>query len=239
MCLRNKLTPKSRGFLVPMSLCQDRDFLIYRQRLVLFSQDAMCQKFVSLPLSDENCYISMSAEQAEVNLFQVKKKYGQRLESLKDPFVHSSPLLEARSRRFAGNFESSFNLPKPMAMSESQLDVPVRSYHTVKVAPSEGSLLERFGTPQVLDLKIPQKRHSVDGATPSTRRDSIESDSSETKNYYFGKSASVAYENFSDVGTLKKELSEIKELDEFEDVEDVDGHLSVGSREDQLINGSQ
>lgn len=221
-----------------MSLCQDKDFLIYRQRLVLFSQDAICQKFVSLPISDENSYISLSAEQAEVHLFQVKKKFGQRLESLKDPFVHSSPLLESKLRRFAGNFESSFTLPKQLSFSESQLDSLHKTSHKIKPAPSESILSHRFGTPQVVESRIYQKRHTVDISQTSEHRDSIDTESSDTKAYYFGKSASVAYVNFTDIGTLRKELSEIKETDEFEDAAEDHENLSVGSKDDHLMDDS-
>lgn len=221
-----------------MSLCQDRDFLIYRQRLILFSQDAICQKFVSLPLSDEYSYISMSAEQAEVNLFQAKKKLGQRLESLKDPFKSSSPLVESNLKRYAGHFETSFNLPRKISFSEPQLDTKEKSANAQKVkpAPSEGTLSNRIGTPQVSDLKIP-KRNSVDVPPSSSRRDSIESESSDTKNYFFGKTASVAYVNFSDSGTVKQVLSDIKEAEE--DGEEVHGNLSVESKDDHLMDDSK
>jgi hypothetical protein len=208
-----------------MSLCQDKDFLIYRQRLVLFSQNATCQKFVSLPLSDDHSYISMSAEQAEVNLFQIKKKTT-RLESLKDPFIHSSPLVESKLRRYAGNFESLNPLARKLSFSEPVLDAPT--------SPQKPNEVNKYGTMhQVLDMKM--KRHSVDVTPSSARRDSIESESSDTKNYYFGKTASVAYVNFSDAGIEKQELTDIKEAEE-EDGEEVHGNLSVGSKDSNLMD---
>ena len=114
-----------------MSICQDRDFLLYRLRLILFqSGDPVSQRFVSLPLSDDWGYIASSQGYDTTCINNSLKSgstiIGTRIDSLKDPFhpngtpssLSELPLRRAHTlasrqtirpsaKRFAGTFAFS------------------------------------------------------------------------------------------------------------------------------------
>jgi hypothetical protein len=155
-----------------MSVCQDRDFLLYRLRLVLFhTKDAQAQKFVSLPLTDSHDYIATSLSQGlpvtpsapAGRVPQRSNSIGARQESLKDPFhpngtpgsfsdaqirkagspLVSRPTIRPTGKRFAGTFTAiKPSVPGESANGKSQEDRDELEFVSLRREPKRSASID-------------------------------------------------------------------------------------------------
>ena len=219
-----------------MSVCQDRDFLLYRLRLVLFhTKEHQAQKFVSLPLTDTYDYIATSLSQglpvtpsAHSRVPQRSNSIGARQESLKDPFhpngtpgsfsdaqirkagspLVSRPTIRPTGKRFAGTFGAIIK-------------------HPVEIAPNAsiaaGSVQDKEQLEYVPTNREPKRSASIDVVLSAQRKSSL----SGTENSSSIRSTpSEQHPN----SLLPKAISTPTDLESFQSIEST---TSPGSRSTQ------